>query len=79
MAFDFDIYLTDEITSVGDARFRQKCIDVFTQKRETASLIMVSHDMKTLRQQCDMGIVLQNGQLTLYQDIEEAIAIYQTL
>ncbi|MCW0503731.1 ABC transporter ATP-binding protein [Aeromonas piscicola] len=79
MAFDFDIYLTDEITSVGDARFRQKCIDVFTQKRETASLIMVSHDMKTLRQQCDMGIVLQNGQLTLHDDIEDAIAIYQTL
>ena len=79
MAFDFDIYLTDEITSVGDARFRQKCIDVFTQKRETASLIMVSHDMKTLRQQCDMGIVLQNGQLTLHDDIEEAISIYQTL
>lgn len=79
MAFDFDIYLTDEITSVGDARFKQKCIDVFTQKRETASLIMVSHDMKTLRQQCDMGIVLQNGQLTLHQDIEEAITIYQKL
>lgn len=79
MAFDFDIYLTDEITSVGDARFKQKCIDVFTQKRQTASLIMVSHDMKTLRQQCDMGIVLQNGQLTLHDDIEEAIAIYQKL
>ncbi|WP_421158248.1 ABC transporter ATP-binding protein [Aeromonas dhakensis] len=79
MAFDFDIYLTDEITSVGDARFKQKCIDVFTQKRQTASLIMVSHDMKTLRQQCDMGIVLQNGQLTLHDDIEEAIAVYQKL
>ncbi|MBL0636129.1 ABC transporter ATP-binding protein [Aeromonas dhakensis] len=79
MAFDFDIYLTDEITSVGDARFKQKCIDVFTQKRQTASLIMVSHDMKTLRQQCDMGIVLQNGQLTLHDDIEDAIAVYQKL
>lgn len=79
MAFDFDIYLTDEITSVGDARFKQKCIDVFTQKRQTASLIMVSHDMKTLRQQCDMGIVLQNGQLTLHDNIEDAITIYQKL
>lgn len=79
MAFDFDIYLTDEITSVGDARFRQKCIDVFTQKRQTASLIMVSHDMNTLRQQCDMGIVLQNGQLTLHDDIEDAIAVYQKI
>lgn len=79
MAFDFDIYLTDEITSVGDARFKKKCIDVFTQKRETASLIMVSHSMDTLRKQCQMGMVLQNGELTLYQDIEEAIALYQQL
>ena len=79
MAFDFDIYLTDEITSVGDARFKQKCIDVFNQKRETASLIMVSHDMNTLRKQCDMGIVLNNASLTLYPDIEEAIAVYKNL
>ena len=79
MAFDFDIYLTDEITSVGDARFKKKCIDVFTQKRETASLIMVSHSMDTLRKQCQMGMVLQNGELTLYQDIEDAIALYQQL
>lgn len=79
MAFDFDIYLTDEITSVGDARFKKKCIDVFTQKRETASLIMVSHSMDTLRKQCQMGMVLRNGELTLYQDIEEAIALYQQL
>ena len=79
MAFDFDIYLTDEITSVGDARFKKKCIDVFTQKRETASLIMVSNSMDTLRKQCQMGMVLQNGELTLYQDIEDAIALYQQL
>ena len=79
MAFDFDIYLTDEIMSVGDARFKQKCIDVFNQKRETASLIMVSHDMKNLRQQCDMGILLRNSTLELFDDIEDAIRIYQKL
>ncbi|PJG60125.1 ABC transporter ATP-binding protein [Aeromonas cavernicola] len=79
MAFDFDIYLTDEITSVGDAKFRQKCIDIFSKKRESATVIMVSHDMNTLRQQCDMGIVLQQGSLTLFHDIEEAITAYQLL
>ena len=79
MAFDFDIYLTDEITSVGDARFKQKCIDTFNQKRETASLIMVSHDMKNLRQQCDMGILLRNGTLEIFDDIDDAIRIYQNL
>lgn len=79
MAFDFDIYLTDEISSVGDARFKQKCIDTFNQKRETASLIMVSHDMKNLRQQCDMGILLRNGQLEIFDNIDDAIRIYQNL
>ena len=79
MAFDFDIYLTDEITSVGDARFKQKCIDTFNQKRQTASLIMVSHDMKNLRQQCDMGILLRNSTLEIFDDIDDAIRIYQNL
>ena len=79
MAFGFDIYLTDEITSVGDARFKQKCIDVFNQKRQTASLIMVSHDMKNLRQQCDMGIILRNSQLEVFDNIDDAIRIYQAL
>jgi capsular polysaccharide transport system ATP-binding protein len=79
MAFDFDIYLTDEITSVGDARFKQKCIEVFNEKRERASLIMVTHSMDTLRKQCDMGAVLHDGSLTLYDNLEEAIARYQTL
>ena len=79
MAFDFDIYLTDEIMSVGDARFKQKCVDVFTKKRETASLIMVSHDTKNLRQQCDMGILLRNSQLEVFDNIDDAIKIYQAL
>lgn len=79
MAFDFDIYLTDELTAVGDARFKQKCIDVFNEKRQTASLIMVSHSMDTVRKQCDMGAVLHEGNLQLYDDLEEAIALYQTL
>lgn len=79
MAFDFDIYLTDEITSVGDARFKQKCIDVFDKKRQTASLIMVSHDMKNLRQQCDMGILLRNSSLEVFDNIDDAIRIYQNL
>ena len=79
MAFDFDIYLTDEITSVGDARFKQKCIDVFDKKRQTASLIMVSHDMKNLRRQCDMGILLRNSSLEVFDNIDDAIRIYQNL
>ncbi len=67
------------MTSVGDAHFKQKCIDVFNKKRETASLIMVSHDMKNLRQQCDMGILLRDGKLEVFDNIDDAIKIYQSL
>lgn len=56
-----------------------KCIDVFNKKRETASLIMVSHDMKNLRQQCDMGILLRDGKLEVFDNIDDAIKIYQSL
>ena len=33
MAFDFDYYLVDEVTAVGDMRFKEKCLDVFNSKR----------------------------------------------
>jgi len=76
MAFDFELYLIDEITSVGDASFRKKCAESMAEKRKNANVIMVSHDMGTLRKQCDMSIVLQNRQLTLFDNVEEGIRQY---
>ncbi len=76
MAIDFDIYLVDEITAVGDARFRQACLEAFRKRRETADVIMVSHSIKTIRDYCDMGAILSDGFLYFYDDIEEAIEIY---
>lgn len=77
MAFDFDYYLVDEVTGVGDPSFKQKSSDAFNQKRKNASMIMVSHDMKTLRDTCDIGIYLHDGKIDVYEDLEEAIKLYQ--
>ncbi|MER2493326.1 ABC transporter ATP-binding protein [Catenovulum sediminis] len=77
MAFDFELYLIDEITSVGDASFRKKCAESMAEKRKNANVIMVSHDMGTLRKQCDMAILLQNRQLHLYENVEDGIQQYQ--
>ena len=74
MAIEFDTYLIDEITAVGDASFKAKCHAVFRERRARARVIMVSHAMKTLRDYCDMGLVLHRGRLTLWEDIEDAIA-----
>lgn len=73
LAIQFDVYLIDEVTSVGDARFRVKCLDAFHQRMDRAEVIMVTHDYETMRAYCDIGAVLSGGRLTLFDDLEEAI------
>lgn len=77
MAINFGIYLIDEITAVGDARFKRKCDDVFQSKLQESNIIMISHSMAGIRKFCDSGCIIDGGRLTLYDDVEEAIAIHQ--
>lgn len=77
MGLPFDTYLVDEVTSVGDAAFRAKSAEVFRARMERAGAVVVSHSMIQVRELCDMGAVLENGELTLYDDLEEAIAHHQ--
>lgn len=80
MAFDFDIYLLDEITSVGDQAFRKKASALLDAKRKTANIVMVSHAADQLRQfDCNLGVLVDQGQMFIYENIEEAISIYQKL
>jgi len=79
MGIDFDIYLIDEITSVGDAKFRIKAKQALLEKSKTSNVIMVSHNMDELKQFCDSAIVLNKGELTFYNDLQLAIEHYQAL
>ena len=74
MGLDFDTYLIDEITAVGDARFKRKSEMVFRSRMETAGAVFVSHGMGQLRAMCDSGAVLDGGRLYYYDDIEDAIS-----
>lgn len=76
MAIDFDIYLVDEVTAVGDANFREKCEAAFEARRETSSLIMVSHAISTLEEYCKRCALLIDGKLKLYDSVAEAAAVY---
>ncbi len=76
LAADFDCYLVDEVTAVGDKRFKDRYREAFAERKERANIIMVSHNPSTIRRDCDMGAVLHQGSLTLYDDVEEAIAEY---
>lgn len=73
MAIDFDVYLVDEIISVGDAAFQKKARAAFDEKSEHADVIMVSHSAGTIREYCDCGVVLENGRMSFYESVDEAL------
>lgn len=78
MAIDFDCFLVDEIISVGDQKFNKKCQQALIQRAEKA-MIMVSHHVDLIRDNCTKAGFLHYGKLHIYDDIEEAIYAYEHL
>lgn len=76
LAFDFDVYISDEVTSTGDAAFRSKASKAFKDLTDRAGLIMVSHSDSTLREFCSAGIWLHEGQAHWFDDIDDALKHY---
>jgi capsular polysaccharide transport system ATP-binding protein len=76
-AFDFDVYLVDEAIEVGDASFRRKCAAAFAERMKTASLIIVSQNVQTIREHCEIGVVMHAGNLVMYPSIDEALDAYE--
>lgn len=76
LAFEFDYYLVDEAMSVGDAHFKRKATAAFQERINKANILLVTHGMSQVRALCDMVLLLKNGELIRYDDIEEGIAAY---
>lgn len=77
MAFEFEVYLIDELTSVGDAIFRAKAKQAFADLRSRASIIFVSHNLQTLRESCNSALFLHDGTAAYFDDIESGIKAYE--
>jgi capsular polysaccharide transport system ATP-binding protein len=77
LAFDFDVYISDEVTAAGDAAFRKRAAAAFRKLSDHAGLIMVSHGEGTLRQFCSAGILLADGKAQWFDRIEDALAEYK--
>lgn len=57
-----DVLLTDEVLAVGDARFQEKCFDIFQDRKERGkTIVFVSHDMGAIQQFCDRVVLLDKG------------------
>lgn len=76
MGLKFDTYLIDEVTSVGDASFRKKSSDVFLERMQDSGAVFVSHSMGQIRELCTAGAYIDEGKLTYYPEVEEAIDRY---
>ncbi|MBL8473415.1 MAG: ABC transporter ATP-binding protein [Rhodocyclaceae bacterium] len=77
LAFDFDVYISDELTAAGDAKFRGKAARAFKDRTDRASVIMVSHDETTLRQFCQSGIWIHDGKAFWFDKIDDALKAYK--
>lgn len=76
MAVDFDTYLVDEVTAVGDAQFQEKCRKAFAARRERSSVIIVSHNLATIRGYCTRCAVLRDGAIEMFDSVTEAARAY---
>jgi capsular polysaccharide transport system ATP-binding protein len=79
MAIDFDVYLIDEITAVGDEDFKIKSKAVFQDKLAKSQIIMISHSPSTIQQYCDCGLLLEGDQIRFFDQIDDLLLAYKEL
>lgn len=77
LAFEFDVYISDEVTSAGDAAFQKKASQAFRNMAAKSGLIMVSHSESTLREFCQSGIWLNDGLAYWFDNLEDALKAYK--
>ena len=76
LAFEFDVYLSDEATAVGDKIFKKKAKKAFRERVGESSLIIVSHSEGILRELCQAGIWVNDGQAIWFDDVGKALDAY---
>lgn len=77
LALDFDVYLIDEgMPASTDPEFNRKAGTILREKLQNATVIVVSHQASTIEKFCRSAAVLRNGQLYMFDTLEEAKRLY---
>lgn len=72
-----DVYLVDEILSVGDFNFQQKCFSLFKElKKKGKTIVFVSHDLGSVREFCDRVMYIKFGKLINIGKTREVVEDY---
>lgn len=77
LAIEFDCYLIDEVILVGDQNFQRKCHTELFEKRADRAMIIASHDMQTIRSFCNKATFIRDGMAYNFEDLNEAIEMYE--
>lgn len=77
MAFNFDYYLLDEVSAVGDVNFRKKSQALLDDLKQRSNVIMVSHNLKELIQNCDVAFLVKDGEAIYFDDVQNAVEVYK--
>jgi capsular polysaccharide transport system ATP-binding protein len=77
MAFEFDYYLIDELTAVGDKRFKDKSSAALEERKGRSNYLMVSHNVRKLAKDVDMALFISDGEVLLVEDPQEALWLYE--
>lgn len=74
---DADILLIDEILSVGDQHFQEKCFNKMRElKKEGKTMVFVTHSMDSVKNLCDRAVWLSNGVVRMDGNTDEVVDEY---
>jgi len=77
LALEFDIFLIDEgMPSTTDVEFNRKAGQILRERLENATVVIVSHQARTLEKFCKSAAVLKDGRLHMFDTLEEARRLY---
>ncbi|MDR1953508.1 MAG: ABC transporter ATP-binding protein [Clostridiales Family XIII bacterium] len=74
-----EIFIVDEVLSVGDAVFRDKCLKKVNEiiDKDNVTLLFVTHSISDASQFCKRGIVIKDGKMVCDCDMKEAAKYYK--
>lgn len=73
-----DILIIDEVLSVGDNAFQEKCIRTINEfKGKGTTILFVSHNMSDVKKICDRVVWIENHQVRMTGNAEQVTKLFQ--
>ncbi len=79
LSFKFDFLIFDEVISVGDSVFRKKAAEYFRNLRDNSSILLCSHNMNTIRENCNKCYVIHDKKISQKYDMDEGVRFYEEI